>query len=115
MEVTMTRQILMTVLPLAATLLASSPASALSDAEGRAVAACRSEMLSRFDQGAVRSFRIGAIAGSARNTRVTIYVNADRRYTFECGAGADGAVTTASLTPPAATRLAGVGAPGHGQ
>jgi hypothetical protein len=111
----MTRQILMTVLPLAATLLASSPASALSDADGRAVAACRTEMLSRFDNGAVRSFRIGEIAGSSRRTRVTIYVNADRRYTFECGAGPNGQVLTASLNPPAATRLAGAAAANQGQ
>jgi hypothetical protein len=107
MEVIVTRQILMTALPLAAALLASAPASALSDSEGRAVAACRSEMLGRFEAGAVRSYRIGEIAGSARTTRVTIYVNADRRYTFECGAGANGQVLTASLTPPVATRLAG--------
>jgi hypothetical protein len=83
MEVTMTRQILMTALPLAAALLASSPASALSDSEGRAIAACRSDLLSRFEAGQVRSYRIGEIAGSSRSTRVTIYVNADRRYTFE--------------------------------
>jgi len=111
----MTRQILMTVLPLAATLFASSPASAVSDADGRAVAACRAEMLSRFDSGAVRSFRIGEIAGSSRNIRVTIYVNADRRYTFECGAGPNGQVLTASLNPPAATRLAGAPAASQGQ
>jgi len=109
----MTRQILMTVLPIAATLFASSPAAALSDAE--AVAACRAEMLSRFDQGAVRSYRIGEIAGSSRNTRVTIYVNADRRYTFECGAGPNGQVLSASLNPPAATRLAGAPAGSQGQ
>jgi hypothetical protein len=105
----MTRSIFMTALPLAAALFASAPAFAVSDAEGRAVAACRAEMLSRFDQGAVRSFRIGEIAGSARNTRVTIYVSADRRYTFECGAGRDGQVVTASLTPPVETRLAAGG------
>jgi hypothetical protein len=114
MEVTMTRQILMTALPLAAALLASSPASALSDSEGRAIAACRSELLSRFDAGQVRSYRIGEIAGSSRSTRVTIYVNADRRYTFECGAGPDGRILTAALTPPVATRLAG-GASGAAQ
>jgi len=103
----------MSALPLAAALFASSPASALPDADGRAVAACRSEMLSRFDNGAVRSFRIGEIAGSSRHTRVTIYVNADRRYTFECGVGAGGQVLSASLDPPAATRLAGAVAAGN--
>lgn len=111
----MTRQNLLMALPLAAALLASAPASALSDAEGRAIAACRTEMLGRFDAGAVRSYRIGEIAGSSRNTRVTIYVNADRRYTFECGAGANGQVLTASLTPPAATRLAGSASGNQGQ
>jgi hypothetical protein len=113
MEVTMTSKILMTALPLAAALFASAPASALSDADGRAVAACRAEMLGRFEAGAVRSFRIGEIAGSSRTTRVTIYVNADRRYTFECGAGANGRVLTASLTPPPATRLAGAASQGQ--
>ena len=95
----MTRSILLSALPLAAALFASTPASALSDSDGRAVAACRAEMLSRFDSGAVRSFRIGEIAGSSRNTRVTIYVNADRRYTFECATGRDGQIQTASFTP----------------
>jgi len=109
----MTRSIFISALPLAAALFASAPASALSDAD--AVAACRAEMLSRFDSGAVRSYRIGEIAGSARRTRVTIYVNADRRYTFECGAGPDGRVLTASLNPPAATRLAGAAAGSQGQ
>jgi len=103
----MTRSIFLSALPLAAALFAAAPASAISDSEGRAVAACRAEMLSRFESDAVRSFRIGEIAGSARSTRVTIYVNADRRYTFECAAGRDGQVQTASLNPPAATRLAG--------
>jgi hypothetical protein len=111
----MTRSILMTALPLAAALFASAPASALSDADGRAVAACRTEMLSRFDAGAVRSFRIGEIAGSARSTRVTIYVNADQRYTFECAAGRDGQIVTAALNPPAGTRLAGAATANQGQ
>jgi len=95
----MTRQILLSALPLAAALLAASPASALSDSEGRAVAACRAEMLSRFDEGAVRSYRVGTIAGSARNTRVTLYVNADQRYTFECAADRQGQIVTASIDP----------------
>src|SRR3954454_2985520 len=114
MEVNMTRQILTAALPLAAALLAPSPTSALSDSEGRAVAACRSELLGRFEAGQVRSYRIGEIAGSSRSTRVTIYVNADRRYTFECGAGADGRVLTAAFTPPVATRLAGGGSASPG-
>ena len=105
----MTRSILLTALPLAAALAASAPAFALSDSEGRAVAACRSEMLGRFDSGAVRSYRIGEIAGSSRRTRVTIYVDADQRYTFECAAGRDGQVITAALDPPLGTRLANRG------
>lgn len=95
----MTRQILLSALPVAAALLAASPASALSDSEGRAVAACRTEMLSRFDEGQVRSYRVGAIAGSARNTRVTLYVNADQRYTFECATDRQGQIVTASIDP----------------
>jgi hypothetical protein len=95
----MTRQILLSALPVAAALLAASPASALSDSEGRAVAACRSEMLSRFDAGAVRSYRVGAIAGSSRSTRVTLYVNADRRYAFQCAADRQGQIVTASFDP----------------
>jgi len=96
----MTRQILLAGLPLAAALLSAAPASALSDAEGRAVAACRAEMLSRFDAGQVRSFRVGEIAGGARATRITFYVNADRRYTFACSADGQGQVVTASIDPP---------------
>ena len=94
----MTRQILLAALPLAA-LFASAPALAASEAEGRAVAACRAEMLSRFDQGQVRSYRIGDIAGTSRSTRVTLYVNADRRYTFTCAADGQGQIVTASIDP----------------
>src|SRR3954469_340029 len=100
MEDPMTSRYLIAALPLAAALLASAPASALTDSEGRAVAACRTEMLSRFDAGQVRSFRVGEIAGSARATRVTLYVNADRRYTFACAADGQGQVVTASIDPP---------------
>ena len=95
----MTRQILLGVLPLAA-LFASAPASALSDSEGRAVAACRADMLSHFEPGQVRSYRVGEIAGTSRSTRVTLYVNADRRYTFTCAADGRGQVVTAAIDPP---------------
>ena len=107
----MTRQYLLSALPLAAALLASAPAQAVSDSEGRAVAACRTEMLSRFDAGQVRSWRIGEIAGTSRNTRVTIYVNADRRYTFACAADGRGQIVTASIDPArgAARQLAAGG------
>ena len=94
----MTRQILLAALPLAA-LFASAPAQAVSDSDGRAVAACRAEMLSRFDPGQVRSYRVGDIAGTSRAPRITIYVNADRRYTFTCAADAQGQVVTASIDP----------------
>jgi hypothetical protein len=100
MEEVMTRQILLAALPIAAALFASAPAQALSDSEGRAVAACRAEMLSRFDAGQVRSYRIGEIAGTSRNTRITLYVNADRRYTFACSADGQGRIVTASIDPP---------------
>ena len=60
-------------------------------------------------------YRVGSIAGNSRRTRVTIFVNADRRYTFECAAGADGEVLTASLNPPASTRArGGAGSQGPG-
>jgi hypothetical protein len=95
----MTSRFLIAALPLAATLLTSAPAQALTDSEGRAVAACRTEMLSRFDAGQVRSWRVGEIAGSSRNTRVTLYVNADRRYTFACAADSQGQIVTASIDP----------------
>ncbi len=81
----------------ASALFIGTPAFAESDSQ--AVAQCRAELLSRFDEGAIRSYRIGPIAGNSRRTRVTIYVNADRRYTFECAAGANGEVLTASLDP----------------
>jgi hypothetical protein len=109
MEDSMTRQFLLAALPLGAALLASAPAQALSDSEGRAVAACRTEMLSRFDSGQVRSYRVGEIAGTSRGTRVTLYVNADRRYTFACAADGQGRVVTASIDPArgGARQLAG--------
>lgn len=98
---------------LASALFIGTPAFAESD--GQAVAQCRAELLSRFDAGAVRSYRVGEIAGSARRTRVTIYVNADRRYTFQCSAGANGEVLSASLSPPVDTRLAGAVPASQGQ
>ena len=105
----MATKFLLSALPLAAALLAAAPASAASDSQGRAVAACRAEMLSRFDAGQVRSWRVGEIAGSSRHTRVTLYVNADRRYTFECAADGQGQIVTASIDPPRgnARQLAG--------
>ncbi|MBX3561172.1 MAG: hypothetical protein KF780_05105 [Sphingomonas sp.] len=85
---------------------ALSPAFAASEAEGRAVAQCRAELARQFPEGALRSQRVGAISGNARQTRVTLYANADRRYTFDCVADGAGRIVTAELTPPNATRLA---------
>jgi hypothetical protein len=82
----------------AAAFAAPSPAAALGPAE-RAVAQCRAEALGAFGAGEVRSHRIGEIAGNSRRTRITIYVTADRRYTFECAVGGDGRIQTASFTP----------------
>lgn len=108
--------LLMTAIPalFASALLVATPAAADTGADERAVAQCRTDLLSRFDAGAVRSYRVGAIAGNSRRTRVTIYVNADRRYTFECAAAANGQLT-ATLNPPASTRLAGAGAANQSQ
>src|SRR3954447_6049141 len=100
MEIPMARRFFLAALPLAAVLFASAPAQAASDAEGRAVAACRAQMLSRFDAGQIRSYRVGEIAGSSRSTRVTFYVNADRHYTFAGAAEGQGRVVTASIDPP---------------
>ena len=81
------------------------PAFAQND--GRAVAQCRAEMLRQFPEGAVQSHRVASINGNSRRIRVQLIVNADRRYTFDCATDGAGAVQTASLTPPASTRLAG--------
>ena len=88
-------------------LAATSPAAAMGPAE-RAVAQCRAEALGQFGAGEVRSHRIGEIAGNSRRTRVTIYLNADRRYTFECAVGGDGRIVTASFSParPGGAQLA---------
>lgn len=90
-------------------LFASSPAYAMSNAESRAVAQCRAELVRQFPDGALTSHRVGAIAGNSRHTRVTLYATADRRYTFECAADANGRVVTAALNPPRDSRLAARG------
>jgi hypothetical protein len=110
MEVTMTsiRNIALLLAPaLAAVALSTaSPASAASESEGRAVAQCRAEVLRHFPQEQIRSQRIAEISGNSRRTRVNMFVTTDRRYSFECTAGADGRVLTASWNPPVDTRLA---------
>ena len=88
---------------LTSTVLAAAPAAA--EPAQRAVAACRAELLSRFPEG-VRNYRVTDISGNSRRTRVTISVTADRRYTFECAAGADGQVLSAAFDPPRSTQSA---------
>jgi len=86
-----------------------SPATAASEAEGRAVAQCRAEVLRHFPAETIRTQRVASISGNARHTRIAMFVTTDRRYSFECGTDADGRVVTASWNPPVETRLAGGG------
>ncbi len=97
---------LLPALLLGSALWVAAPAHAASESEGRAVAQCRAELLRQFPEGQLRAHRVGAIAGNARQTRVTLHATADRRYTFECAADAEGRIVTAVLTPPSGTRLA---------
>ena len=83
----------------------AAPASAQNDA--RAVAQCRAELERQFPEGALRSHRVASIRGNSRRVTVNLIATADRRYTFECVTDGNGAVQTASLNPPANTRLAG--------
>lgn len=80
-----------------ASLAVATPAAA--EPAERAVAACRAELLSRFPDG-VRNYRVTDISGNSRRTRVTISVSADRRYRFDCAAGADGRILSAAFDPP---------------
>lgn len=100
---------------LGSALLAATPVAAASESEGRAVAQCRAEVLRQFPQESIRSQRIASISGNARRTRIAMFVTTDRRYSFECTAGADGRVLTASWNPPVETRLAGAAANGQPQ
>jgi len=110
MEVTMTsiRNIALLLVPALAGLALSTatPAAAASESEGRAVAQCRAEVLRHFPQEQIRSQRIAEISGNSRRTRINMFVTTDRRYSFECTAGPDGRVLTASWNPPVDTRLA---------
>jgi hypothetical protein len=109
MEVTMTsiRNIALLLTPaLASAMLTASPALAASESEGRAVSQCRAEVLRHFPQEQIRSQRIAEISGNSRRTRINMFVTTDRRYSFECTAGADGRVLTATWNPPVDTRLA---------
>jgi hypothetical protein len=111
MEVTMTsiRNIAPFLAPVlaVAALAAASPAAAASESEGRAVAQCRAEVLRHFPREQIRSQRVASITGNSRRTRIAMFVTTDRRYSFECTAGADGRVVTATWNPPVDTRLAG--------
>ncbi|HVQ06963.1 MAG TPA: hypothetical protein VMS43_00865 [Allosphingosinicella sp.] len=90
-----------------AALLTATPALAASESEGRAVAQCRAEALRHFPQHSIRSQRVASITGNSRRTRIAMFVTTDRRYSFECTAGADGRVVSATWNPPVDTRLAG--------
>ncbi|MGZ8281380.1 MAG: hypothetical protein ACXWUN_00345 [Allosphingosinicella sp.] len=95
----MTSPLRITIAPaaLTAALFAStllSPAPAVAGPTEQAVAQCRIEMLSQFPEGSVRHHRVAEISANARRTRVSFIVNADRRYTFECTAGANGGAGT---------------------
>jgi len=91
---------------LAAAAAFASPA--LAESAGQAVAQCRAELHRQFAPGSIRSYRVAEISGSARRTRVTLSVTADRRYQFECVANARGEIQSASFDPPRTDRqLAG--------
>lgn len=111
---TTTRSLISLIAPalVGAALFAGSPVQAASDSDGRAVAQCQAEAVRHFPAGAIRSQRVASISGNSRHTRVSIFVTADRRYSFDCSTDADGRVVTASWTPPGETRLAGA-APGN--
>ena len=78
---------------------AAAPATAGGPAE-RAVTQCRAELLSRFPEGSIRSYRLAEVAGTSRGTRLTFRVTADRRYRFDCNTDADGSIEVAALNPP---------------
>jgi hypothetical protein len=108
MEEDMTRALAFTLVPalLVSTMIAATPAAA--EPAQRAVAACRAELLSRLPD--ARNYRVADISGNSRRTRVKISVTADQRYTFECAAGADGRVISATFDPPRGeTRQAAAG------
>lgn len=88
-------------------LLAYGPAGAeAQENDGRAVAQCRAEVLRHFPAETIRSQRVASISGNSRRTRVDMFVTTDRRYSFQCTAGADGRIITASWNPPVERRLA---------
>jgi hypothetical protein len=119
MEVTMTsvRKLLLLLAPtlVGSSLLAYGPARAeAADNDGRAVAQCRAEVLRHVPAETIRSQRIASISGNSRHTRVSMIVNTDRRYSFECSTDADGRILTASWSPPVERRLAAAAQPEAG-
>jgi hypothetical protein len=109
MEEPMTRPLSQIALLLAPALIALTPSPAAAGGpDERAVAQCRTELLSQFPQGAIRNYRVASIEGNSRRTRVTFTVNAERRYTFECAAGAEGQILLTSFEPsrPGGAQLA---------
>jgi len=106
---TSVRKLLLLLAPtlVGSSLVAYGPASAeTSEAEGRAVAQCRAEVLRHFPAETIRTQRIASITGNSRRTRIAMFVTTDRRYSFECATDADGRVVTASWNPPVERRLA---------
>lgn len=111
----MTSLFRLALLPAAAATAAFFAQPAFAQNDARAVAQCRAEMLRQFPEGAVQSHRVASIQGNSRRVRVQLIVNADHRYTYDCATNGAGDVQTASLNPPATTRLAGNPAPTQGQ
>lgn len=93
---------------LGALALDTAPAFAAGN-DGRAVAQCRAELGRHFAPGAIRSHRVGEISGTSRQTKVTLYVTAERRYRFECATDADGDIVTATFDPAIDRQLASTG------
>ena len=77
----------------------ATPAVAGGPAE-RAVNECRADLLSRFPEGSIRSYRLAEVEGNSRGTRLTFRVTADRRYRFECRTDGSGQIEVAALDPP---------------
>jgi hypothetical protein len=110
METHMTSPLRLAVAPavLAAALFVSalSPVPAFAGPQEQAVAQCRADLLGRFPDGSIQNYRVAEISGNSRGTRVRIIVSADRRYSYECRAGGDGRIISATFDPPRDDRLA---------
>src|SRR5689334_15386167 len=100
MEEPMTRPLIPLSALLVPAFLAFAPAPAAAEPGAEAVNRCRAEMLSHFAPDEVRSYRVASIGQSARRVRVSFYVTTDQRRLFECTAGGDGRILTASFDRP---------------